>query len=83
MAKEVGATVLVRGVRDAKDIPYEEDMARYNKDHGGLDTEFISPTGFEEISSTLVRDEISKGDYHNMPACAVPLLQSKEFADLK
>lgn len=83
VAKEVGATVLVRGVRDAKDIPYEEDMARYNKDHGGLDTEFISPTGFEEISSTLVRDEIAKGDYHNMPACAVSLLQSKQFADLK
>lgn len=83
VAKEVGATVLVRGVRDAKDIPYEEDMAKYNKEHGGYDTEFISPQGYEDISSTLVREQIAHGDYRNMPSSTVALLQSKEFVDLK
>ena len=82
VAKEVGATVLVRGVRDENDERYEQEMAKFNKEHG-YHTVFIHPERYCEISSTLVREQIAKGDYRNMPACTVQLLRSKEFAELK
>ena len=82
IAKEVGATALIRGIRDDKDRAYEEDMAKYNKEHG-FDTVFITLDRYNDVSSTLVREQISNGDYRNLPPCVVPLVTSKDFANLK
>lgn len=70
-AAEAGATVLVRGVRGESDETYEREMADYNSRHG-FDTVFIpSSEEFAELSSTQVRAELAKGDFHSLPECAI------------
>lgn len=82
VAADVGASVLVRGIRGDEDRAYEEDMAKFNREHG-FETVFIEPSAFSKISSTLAREQISKGDYSSVPACCVSLITSKEFENLK
>ena len=57
-------------------------MAKHNKEHG-YDTVFIRLDRYNDVSSTLVREQISNGDYRNLPPCVVPLVTSKDFANLK
>lgn len=82
VAAEVGASVLIRGIRGDEDKAYEEDMAEFNRKHG-FETLFIEPNVFSNVSSTKAREQIAKGDYSSIPSCCVSLLTSKEFADLK
>lgn len=82
VAQEVGASVLIRGIRGDEDKAYEEDMAEFNRKHG-FETLFVEPNVFSNVSSTKAREQIAKGDYSSIPSCCVPLLTSKEFADLK
>lgn len=82
VAQEVGASVLIRGIRGDEDKAYEEDMAEFNRKHG-FETLFIEPNVFSNVSSTKAREQIAKGDYSSIPSCCVPLLTSKEFANLK
>ena len=57
-AEEVGATLLVRGLRNGSDFDYEAQMAQMNRHVApALDTVFLAPSpavGF--VSSTLVRE---------------------------
>lgn len=82
VAADVGASALVRGIRGDEDRAYEEDMAKFNREHG-FETVFIEPSAFSKISSTLAREQISRGDYSSLPACCVSLITSKEFKNLK
>lgn len=82
VAQEVGASVLIRGIRGDEDKAYEEDMAEFNRKHG-FETLFIEPNVFSNVSSTKAREQIAKGDYSSIPSCCVALLASKEFANLK
>jgi len=55
-AKEVGATILVRGVRDYGDLRKEMHIARVNKRISGIETVFLPPSDEHLIlSSTFVR----------------------------
>jgi len=67
VAKEENATSLIRGIRNDKDRVYEEEMAKYNKEHGNIDTLFLELGCLEDISSTAVREEIKSGVYKNVP----------------
>lgn len=60
VAREVGADVIVKGLRVAADFEYELQMAQMNKAISGIQTIFI-PCGSSNsfINSTLVR-EIAK-----------------------
>ncbi|MCT1708487.1 MULTISPECIES: pantetheine-phosphate adenylyltransferase [Dermabacter] len=61
-AKKLGATHLVKGIRNAQDLAYEEPMARANMDLGGLDTLFLlTDPALAHISSSLVREIYSLG----------------------
>ncbi len=82
VAKEVGAQTLVRGVRSDDDVPYEREMADFNKAHG-YDTLFITPDGYRELSSTTVRQQLDAGDYRNVPAVVAGYMQSQEFSSLE
>lgn len=82
VAKEVGACALVRGIRSEKDEQYEREMAEFNKNLG-VDTRFITLDVYNDISSTTVREEIARGDYRNLPASAIALITSDDFANLK
>lgn len=56
-------------------------MAEFNKNLG-YDTQFIMLDRFNEVSSTLVREELKKGDFRHIPPCAIALMMSKEFENI-
>lgn len=61
--KAVGASYLLRGLRNASDFDYEKTISQLNSIVGdGLDTVFlISRPEFSHISSTIVREIIKGG----------------------
>ena len=61
-AKEIGADVLLRGVRSVKDFEYERDLADLNREISGLETVLlISEPQYSAISSSAVRELIGYG----------------------
>lgn len=52
---------IIRGIRNSQDATYEKEMAEWNKEHGNVTTLFIDAQD-KEISSTLVREVIMKGE---------------------
>ena len=61
-AREVGATVLLRGVRNIKDFEYERELADVNRQIGGIDTVLLmSEPGYASVSSSVVRELMSYG----------------------
>lgn len=62
VAKEIGAGVLLRGVRGVRDFEYERDMADLNHMMAGLETVFLTARPqLAAISSSAVRDIQSYG----------------------
>lgn len=61
-AKENGFDCIVKGVRNAHDLSYEQDMAKLNRTAGGPDTLFL-PTdpALAFISSSYVREFLRRG----------------------
>lgn len=61
-AKQIDATVLIRGLRTEADFSYEMPMAMTNREIGGIQTVFI-PTDprFAYVSSSLVREVARHG----------------------
>jgi pantetheine-phosphate adenylyltransferase len=57
LAREVGATVIVKGLRAVSDFESELQMAQMNRQLSGIDTLFI-PTGAQNayIASRLIRE---------------------------
>ena len=51
--------IIARGYRNDKDLEYENAMAKYNKEHGNIETVLYKCEGKEaEISSTKVREAL-------------------------
>ena len=62
LAREVGATALLRGVRTVKDFEYERELADVNLRLGGIDTVLlVSEPEYAHISSSLVRELLKYG----------------------
>lgn len=56
-AREIGATVLVRGIRGAADVGYENPMAVMNRKLAGIETLYLpGDPRFAETSSSLVKE---------------------------
>ena len=61
-AKEIGADVLLRGVRTTKDFEYEREIADINLKLGGIETVLlISEPEYASVSSSVVRELITYG----------------------
>jgi pantetheine-phosphate adenylyltransferase len=59
---DVGASVLVKGIRSQVDVAYETPMAIVNRDLAGVETIFMLPEpGHAHVSSSLVRQVASLG----------------------
>lgn len=71
VAREIGATVLLRGVRNETDCKYEEEMREYNLTHGGIDTDIAVLDGYKAVSSTKAKEEILNSDFRSLPAGAI------------
>src|SRR3954467_3909699 len=82
--RSVGATALLRGIRDVSDLRYEFQLALANRAVGGVETVFIM-TGdqYALTSSSLIRQVVSLGgDVEQLravlPGNVVRLLQDKQ-----
>lgn len=61
--REHGIEKIVKGYRNDADLLWEREQAEYNLKHGGYETELWQcNTGLENISSTLARSTLSKGE---------------------
>jgi pantetheine-phosphate adenylyltransferase len=59
---DVGANVLVKGIRTQLDVAYETPMAMVNRNLSGMETIFLMPDpGHSYVSSSLVRQVASLG----------------------
>jgi len=59
---DVGASVLVKGIRSQVDVAYETPMAIVNRDLAGVETVFMLPNpAHAHVSSSLVRQVASLG----------------------
>jgi pantetheine-phosphate adenylyltransferase len=59
---DVGASVLVKGIRSQVDVAYETPMAIVNRDLAGVETVFMLPSpAHAHVSSSLVRQVSSLG----------------------
>lgn len=59
---DIGATVLVKGVRSQVDVAYETPMAIVNRNLAGVETIFMLPDpGHAHVSSSLVRQVAALG----------------------
>ena len=65
LAKSVDACAIVKGIRNADDLVYEQTMAEYNREHyPDAETVFLTSYGdLNSISSTLVRKKILLGEF--------------------
>lgn len=62
LAREVGATALLRGVRSVRDYEYERELADVNMRMGGIETVLlVSRPEHAHISSSLVRELLKYG----------------------
>lgn len=62
-ARREGISLLVRAVRDKKDLAYEMQMADYNRANGGVETLFFAASpALSSISSSEVRRRILNGE---------------------
>lgn len=61
-AKELGADVLLRGIRSIQDFEYERNLADINREVLGIDTVLlISDPAYSYVSSSMVRELIHNG----------------------
>ena len=61
-ASEMGATFLVRGLRDAKDYAAEEELAKANKGLSGMETVYLRTGDYDYVSSSLVFEKLKNGE---------------------
>jgi pantetheine-phosphate adenylyltransferase len=78
---EVGASVLVKGIRSQVDVAYETPMAIVNRNLAGVETVFLLPDpAHAHVSSSLVRQVSSLGGDISpyVPSVVATYLQSRD-----
>jgi pantetheine-phosphate adenylyltransferase len=74
-ARSVGATALLRGVRNLSDLQYEVQQALTNREVAGLETAFVvAGQSFAYTSSSLIKQITAMGKDLGMLANMVPPL---------
>lgn len=72
-AKSVGATALLRGVRNLSDLQYEVQQALTNREVAGLETAFVvAGQTFAYTSSSLIKQITAMGSDMSVLASMVP-----------
>lgn len=62
-ARDGGFTAIIRGYRSDSDLTYEQRMAQYNSERGGVHTLLLeTPAELAGVSSTLVRAHLAAGE---------------------
>ena len=79
--KEKGIDKIIKGYRSQRDLEYERVQAEYNFSHGGYPTElYRSSDSLSEVSSTLAREHIAKGEslYGILPESVAEYIKNKK-----
>jgi pantetheine-phosphate adenylyltransferase len=79
---EVGASVIVKGIRSQVDVAYETPMAIVNRNLGGVETVFMLPSpAHAHVSSSLVRQVAALGGDISpyVPSAVSAFLQTPAF----
>ena len=72
-ARSLGATVLLRGIRNLSDLQYEIQQAVTNREVAGLETAFVvAGQSFAYTSSSLIKQLTAMGDDLSGLAVMVP-----------
>jgi len=72
-ARSVGATVLLRGVRNLSDLQYEVQQAVTNREVAGLETAFVvAGQSFAYTSSSLIKQIAAMGEDLSVLRAMVP-----------
>jgi len=84
-AKQVGADVMLRGMRNLTDVQYEFQMAMMNRSVAGVETVFVMTSEeFGFVNSTMVRDvAILGGDVSKLIPVTVYDILKKRLAEIK
>ncbi len=84
-AKEVGADVMLRGMRNLTDVQYEFQMAMMNRSVAGVETVFIMTSEeFGFVNSTMVRDvAVLGGDVSKLIPVTVYDMLKKRLVEMK
>ena len=61
VAKQCGASYLIRGLRNSMDYNDEENLALINKEISGLETIYLRSGNYGVISSTMVFELLKRG----------------------
>jgi pantetheine-phosphate adenylyltransferase len=71
---ELEADAIVKGVRNAADLEYELIHAKWNREHNERAETLFLPADerFDNLSSTLIRQLISKGDFDALEGLMSP-----------
>jgi len=74
-ARSVGATILLRGIRNLSDLQYEVQQAVTNREVAGLETAFVvAGQSFAYTSSSLIKQVTAMGEDLNALRSMVPPL---------
>ena len=81
-ARSVGATGLLRGVRNLSDLQYEAQQAVTNRQVAGLETAFVvAGQSFAYLSSSLIKQITALGDDPSALDTMVPALVIKRLQE--
>ena len=71
LCDELGASAIIRGIRNAKDLEYEMIHAKWNREHNPRVQTLFMPCdeSLSSISSTAVREYIAAGDFASLSNC--------------
>jgi pantetheine-phosphate adenylyltransferase len=83
-ARSIGATALLRGVRNLSDLQYEVQQAVTNREVAGLETAFVvAGQSFAYTSSSLIKQITAMGTDLTMLEAMVPALVVAKLREKK
>jgi len=84
LARELGVDYLVRGIRAESDFRYEQDMAEFNMQEGGIDTICLMTNALHDVSSGEVRRRLQAQEslVGYVPDVCIPLVEKIYWSEV-
>ena len=85
LCDELGATAIVKGIRNAADLEYEMIHAKWNREHNERAETLFLPADekLTAVSSTFVREKLKSGEYAALKGIladgAIEYIKNKNF----
>ena len=85
LARELNVDYLVRGIRAESDFRYEQEMAEYNLQEGGVDTICLMTNELKDVSSGEVRRRLAAKEslVGYVPDVCINLVETTYWSEVK